>query len=44
MLSGKQVGFKYHFYVFDMTQPRIESQSPGPLANTLPIRPIYYII
>ena len=29
------------FKVFGMTQPGIEPMSPGPLANTLPTRPIY---
>ena len=28
------------FWVFSMTQPGIEPQSPGPLANTLLIRPM----
>ena len=27
-----------------MTRPRIEPQSPGPLANTLPIRPMVRLI
>ena len=35
MLSVKQGGIKYHFGVFGMTQPGIETQSPVPLANTL---------
>ena len=39
MLSTKQGGIKYHFWVFGMTQPRIEPRSPRPLANTLLIRP-----
>ena len=34
-LSVKQGSIKYHFWVFGMTHPRIESWSPGPLANTL---------
>ena len=37
MLSVKQGGITYHFKVFGMTRPRIESRFPGPLANTLPI-------
>ena len=43
MLSAKQGGIKYHFFfkkVFGMTQPGIEPRSPGPLANTLPTRPM----
>ena len=40
MLSVKQGGIKYHFWVLDMTRPGIEYWSPGPLANTLLIRPI----
>ena len=28
---------KQAFWVFDMTRPEIESRSPGPLANTLPM-------
>ena len=39
MLSVKQGDIKYHFWVFGMTRPRIEPRSPGPLANTLLIRP-----
>ena len=39
MLSAKQSGIKYHFWVFGMTQPRIEPQSPRPLANTLLVGP-----
>ena len=35
MLSLKQGGIKYHFWVFCMTQPGTEPWSPGPLANTL---------
>ena len=35
MLSVKQGGIKYHFWVFDRTRPGIERQSNGPLANTL---------
>ena len=40
MLSVKQGGIKYHFL---SPQPGIEPWSPGPLANTLLIRPIIYI-
>ena len=40
MLSVKQGGIKYHFWVFGMTRPRIEPRSPGPLANTLTARPM----
>ena len=38
MLSAKQSGIKYHFWVFGMTRPGIEPWSPEPLANTLFIR------
>ena len=31
MLSVKQVGIKYHFWVFGMTRPGIEPCSTGPL-------------
>ena len=37
MLSVKQGGIKYHFWVFEMTRLGIEIRSPGPLANTLSI-------
>ena len=37
MLSVKQGGSRTIFWVFGMTQPGIEPQSPGPLANTLPL-------
>ena len=40
VLSVKQGGIKYHFWVFGITLPGIELQSPGPLANTLLIRPM----
>ena len=40
MLSVKQGGIKYHFWVFGMTWPGIEPRSPGPFANILLIRPI----
>ena len=30
MLSVKQGGIKYHFWVFGMTRPGTETQSPGP--------------
>ena len=34
MLSIKQGGIKYYFWVFGMTRPGIEPQSLGPLVNT----------
>ena len=34
MLSVKQGGIKYHFWVFGMTWAKIETQSPGPFMNT----------
>ena len=40
MLSVKQGGIKYHFWVFGMTRPGTEPWSPEPLANTLHIRPM----
>ena len=40
MLSVKQAIIEYHFWVFGMTRPGIEPRSPGPLANTLLIRPM----
>ena len=40
MLSVKQGSIKYHFLNLDMIRPGIEPRSPGPLANTLLIRPI----
>ena len=40
MLSIKQGGIKYHFWVFSMTRPGIEPRSPGLLANTQLIRPM----
>ena len=40
MLSVKQGGIKYRFWVFGMTQPGIEPRSPRPLANTLTARPM----
>ena len=33
MLNIKQVGIKYHFLVFGMTQPGIEPQFTGPLGE-----------
>ena len=39
MLSVKQGAINY-FWIFGMTRPRIELRSPGPLANTLLIRPM----
>ena len=40
MLSVKQGGIKYHFWVFGITRPAIEPRSLGPMANTLLIRPM----
>ena len=41
MLSVKQGEIKnYFFSVFGMTLPGIEPWSPGPLANTLLIKPM----
>ena len=40
MLSVKQGCIKYHFLAFSMIQPGIELWCPGPLANTLLIRPM----
>ena len=40
MMSVKQGGIKYYFWVFGMTRPGIEAQSLGPLANTLTIMPM----
>ena len=34
MLSVKQVGIKYHFGVFGMIWPGIETRCHGPFANT----------
>ena len=39
VLSALQGGIKYHFLSL-MTQPGIEPRSPGPLVNTLLIRPM----
>ena len=38
MLSVKQEGIKYHFWLSGMTQPEIEPRFPGALANILPAR------
>ena len=35
VLSVKQGGIKYHFWVIGITRPEIELRSLGPLANTL---------
>ena len=40
MRNVKQGDTKYHFLVFGMNRPRIEPQSPGPLAKTLPTKPM----
>ena len=41
LLYNDEDGIKYHFLVFGITRPGIEPWSPGPLVNTLLIRPIY---
>ena len=38
LLSIKQGSIIYHFKVFGMTLPGIETGSPGPWANSLPTR------
>ena len=43
LLSIKQGGIKYHFKVFGMMRPAIDSRSPGTLANTLLTRQYIYI-
>ena len=40
MLSVKQGGIKYYFWVFSMTPPETEPRLPGPFANTLPTNQI----
>ena len=40
MVCAKQVGIKYHFWVFSMTWHEIEPQSPEPLVNILTIMPM----
>ena len=40
MLSVKQGGIKYLFWIFGIIRPGIEPRSPGPWANTL--MPIVY--
>ena len=40
ILSVKQGGIKYHFWVFGMTRLGIEPRYPGPLVNTLTIIPV----
>ena len=35
VLSVKQGGIKYHFWVFGMTRRGVEPRFPGPLANGL---------
>ena len=44
ILSVKQGSIKYHFGVFAMTRPGIETRSPGLLANILFIWPIINIL
>ena len=41
MLSVKQEGIKYHFWVFGMTQPGTEPWSPGPLVSTPNFMSVY---
>ena len=41
MLGTKQGRIKNNFCVFGMTRPGIETWSPGLLANTLLIRPMF---
>ena len=41
MLSAKQEGIKYNFWVFGMTRPGIELRFPGPLASNLTIIRLY---
>ena len=36
MVSVKQEGIKYHFWVFGVTQPGIVLQSAGPFVKTQP--------
>ena len=38
MLSFKQCGIKYPFWIFEMSRSGIEPRSPGPLENTQLIR------
>ena len=40
MLGVKQGGIKHQFWVFGMTRPGIEPQSPEPFVNTVPTKPI----
>ena len=40
MLIAKQIDIKYHFWIFGMTQPGIESRSPGVSVNNLPTSPV----
>ena len=44
MLNVKQDGIKYHFWVSDMTRPRIELRSRRLLVNTLATRLIMKIL
>ena len=41
-LDAKSGGIEYHFRVFGMIRPGIEPRSPGPLVNTLLIRPGHF--
>ena len=40
MLSDKQGGIKYYFWIFGISWPGIEPRLSGPLVNTLLIRPM----
>ena len=44
MLSAKQGSIKYHFLSLWCDLTCIEPQSPGPLANTLLIKPMDHLI
>ena len=44
LLSFKQGGIKYHFWVFGMTRPRIEPWFPRPWTNTLRTIPLSHYI
>ena len=41
MMSVKQGGINWHFWVFGITQARIEPRRSGPLGNTLTVMSIY---
>ena len=44
MLSVIQGGIMYNFWVFGMIRPGIELRSPGPLANSLLIKPMARLV